>query len=106
MMLRYFDNEEETHRIMVKHNDGLTWIHTQDIGYITEDGILFVVDRIKRMIVRHDGFKVFPSKIETMMRCILRRMDKVLVIQQICYGHTTRSELLGSLSADEAGKNI
>ena len=67
MMLGYYDNKAETNRIMMKHSDGLTWIHTQDIGYISEDGVLFIVDRMKRMIVRHDGFKVFPSKIETVI---------------------------------------
>ena len=31
------------------------------------DGNIFIVDRIKRMIVRHDGFKVFPSMIENVI---------------------------------------
>ena len=63
-MLGYYNNEEETHNIIKKHDDGNLWVHSGDIGYMTEDGFLFVVDRMKRMIVRHDGFKVFPSVIE------------------------------------------
>lgn len=31
---------------------------------MTKDGFLFVIDRIKRMIIRYDWFKVFPSLIE------------------------------------------
>ncbi len=42
-------------------------MHSGDIGYMTEDGFLFVIDRIKRMIIRHDGFKVFPSLIEAVI---------------------------------------
>ena len=31
---------------------------------MTEDGSIFIVDRLKRMMIRYDGFKVFPSLIE------------------------------------------
>ena len=63
-MLGYYKNPKATAEIIVRHKDGLDWVHSGDIGYMTEDGMLFIVDRIKRMIVRHDGFKVFPSMIE------------------------------------------
>lgn len=63
-MLGYYNNEVATREIIRRHEDGLDWVHSGDIGYMTEDGMLFIVDRIKRMIVRHDGFKVFPSMIE------------------------------------------
>lgn len=63
-MLGYFNNPAATGEIIRRHKDGLDWVHSGDVGYMTEDGMLFIVDRIKRMIVRHDGFKVFPSMIE------------------------------------------
>ena len=63
-MLGYFKNEEETNKILRKHEDGLTWVHSGDVGYMDADGNLFIVDRLKRMIIRADGFKVFPSLIE------------------------------------------
>lgn len=63
-MLGYYENEEETEKILKKHSDGKIWVHSGDLGYMTEDGFLFIVDRIKRMIIRHDGFKVFPNLIE------------------------------------------
>lgn len=63
-MLGYFENKEATDAILRRHNDGKMWIHTGDVGHITEDGALFIVDRIKRMMIRYDGFKVFPSLIE------------------------------------------
>ena len=38
-----------------------------DIGYIDEDGFVYLDSRIKRLIIRHDGFKVFPSMIENVV---------------------------------------
>ncbi len=63
-MLGYFNNEEETNKILRKHEDGLTWVHSGDVGYMDADGNLYIVDRLKRMIIRPDGFKIFPSLIE------------------------------------------
>ena len=64
VMLGYYDNEEATNNIKRVHKDGTVWIHSGDIGYMTENGSIFIVDRMKKMIVRYDGFKVFPSFVE------------------------------------------
>lgn len=64
MMKGYFKNSKETENIMRKHPDGKYWIHSGDIGYMDEDGFLFVDGRIKRMITRFDGHKIFPVNIE------------------------------------------
>lgn len=66
-MLGYFENEEATNAILKRHADGKMWIHTGDIGHITENGSLYIVDRIKRMLIRYDGFKVFPSIIQNVI---------------------------------------
>lgn len=66
-MLGYFHNQEETNNIIKVHSDGKMWVHSGDIGYMTEEGFLFILDRVKRIIVRHDGFKVFPSMIENVV---------------------------------------
>lgn len=67
IMLGYYKNQEATNDILRIHEDGSIWIHSGDIGYMTEDGKLYIVDRIKRMIIRYDGFKVFPSLIENVI---------------------------------------
>lgn len=64
IMKEYFDNNEETSQVKVKHPDGY-WVHSGDIGYMNKDGLVFVKDRIKRMFPR-SGFKVFPSEIENL----------------------------------------
>lgn len=64
MMKGYFNAPEETANVMRQHDDGLVWIHSGDVGYMDEDGFLFVKGRIKRMITRFDGHKVFPINLE------------------------------------------
>lgn len=67
MMKGYYRNAKETENVMRKHPDGEYWIHSGDIGYIDEDGFLFVNGRIKRMITRFDGHKIFPVNIESLV---------------------------------------
>lgn len=64
MMKCYFEAPEETAHVMRLHGDGKTWIHSGDWGYMDEDGFIFIVGRIKRMITRFDGHKVFPVNLE------------------------------------------
>ena len=64
MMKGYFKNPEATNKVLVKHSDGSTWIHTGDLAYIDEDGFLYISSRIKELIIRNDGFKVYPNQIE------------------------------------------
>ena len=62
--LGYYKNEEATQQLIQTHADGRQWLHTGDIGYLDDEGNIFVIGRKKRMIVRHDGSKVFPVEIE------------------------------------------
>jgi acyl-CoA synthetase (AMP-forming)/AMP-acid ligase II len=42
------------------------WLHTGDIGYIDEDGMFFIVDRLKELI-KYKGFQVAPAELEALL---------------------------------------
>ena len=67
VMKGYYNKPDETAILLHRHADGKLWAHTGDIGYMDEDGFVFLNSRIKRLIIRHDGFKVFPSMIENVI---------------------------------------
>lgn len=58
VMRGYYDNDEATKEAFV---DG--WLRTGDVGYIDEDGYVFLVDRIKDLIIT-SGFNIYPRNIE------------------------------------------
>ena len=67
LMKGYYNKPEETAILLRRHPDGRVWAHTGDMGYLDEDGFVYLDARIKRSIIRHDGFKVFPSMIENVV---------------------------------------
>ena len=68
VMMGYLDNEKETNEVLQIHADGNLWLHTGDMGYMREDGIIFYQSRLKRMIVS-SGYNVYPSQIENVIEC-------------------------------------
>ena len=42
---------------------GYGWHHTGDIGYLDDDGYLYIVDRAKDMIIT-GGFNVYSAEVE------------------------------------------
>ncbi|KAG2565554.1 hypothetical protein PVAP13_7NG035600 [Panicum virgatum] len=56
VMQGYYRQKEETERTI----DGKGWLHTGDVGYIDDDGDVFIVDRIKELI-KYKGFQVQPA---------------------------------------------
>ena len=58
----YYKNEEETGAIL---QDG--WIKTGDIGYIDEEGFLFLVGRKKNIIILPGGENIIPEELENMI---------------------------------------
>jgi long-chain acyl-CoA synthetase len=45
---------------------GTPWFHTGDLGRMDEDGYLFIVDRVKDMIIR-GGYNVYPREVEEVL---------------------------------------
>ena len=66
VMLEYVKHPQETAQTRRVHADGLTWIHTGDLGVMDEEGFIYFRQRIKRMIVT-SGYNVYPSQIENIL---------------------------------------
>ena len=64
VMLGYLNNPAESEKVMIRHADGQVWVHSGDLGSMDEDGFIYIKGRIKRMIIKFDGHKVFPAYIE------------------------------------------
>jgi long-chain acyl-CoA synthetase len=58
MMKEYWQNPMETDLVL---RDG--WLFTGDIGYLDDDGYLFIVDR-KKDVIKPGGFQVWPRDVE------------------------------------------
>jgi long-chain acyl-CoA synthetase len=61
VMLGYWNKPEETRAVL---RNG--WLHTGDGGYMDENGYLFIVDRLKDMIVT-GGENVYSAEVENVM---------------------------------------
>ncbi|MFT9846102.1 fatty acid--CoA ligase family protein [Aneurinibacillus sp. REN35] len=61
VMKGYLNMPEETSRTL---QDG--WLYTGDMGYMDEDGYIFIVDRKKDMIIV-GGYNVYPREVEEVL---------------------------------------
>ena len=66
IMMGYYNNEEETNDALQIHKDKKIWLHTGDMGYVREDGVIYYQSRLKRMIIS-SGYNVYPQQIETVI---------------------------------------
>lgn len=86
MMMEYVNQPEETANTLRKHSDGLTWVHTGDLGLMDEEGFIYFKQRIKRMIITN-GYNVYPSQLENIidahekvqMSCVIGVKDPIKI---------------------------
>jgi long-chain acyl-CoA synthetase len=62
IMRGYWRNDAETHAVLSTGG----WFATGDVGYLDDDGYLFLVDRKSDVIIR-GGYNVYPREIEEVL---------------------------------------
>ena len=59
-MKGYWNDPEATRAAI----DSEGWFHTGDIGYLDDDGFLYIADRLKDMVIT-GGENVYPAEVES-----------------------------------------
>jgi len=74
VMAGYYKNDKATTETII---DG--WLHTGDMGYMDNDGFLYVVGRFKSLLISSDGEKYSPEGIEESLVTNSHYIDQVLL---------------------------
>lgn len=67
LMIGYYEDEEATKEVIEVDEEGNRWFHSGDVGYLDEDGYLFITGRIKNVIVTQNGKNIYPEEIELLL---------------------------------------
>ena len=86
VMKGYYKNDKDTHKVL----DEEGWLHTGDMGYLTDDGFLYVLGRFKSLLIASDGEKYSPEGMEEAI------VDKSPYIDQIIV-HNNQSPFTGAI---------
>ena len=66
VMMGYLGDDIETAQALRVHPDGKLWLHTGDIGYLSDDGLVYFAQRLKRMIIS-SGYNIYPTHLESII---------------------------------------
>ncbi|OGC23305.1 hypothetical protein A2291_06560 [candidate division WOR-1 bacterium RIFOXYB2_FULL_42_35] len=62
IMKGYYKQKELSSRVLING-----WLYTGDVGYLDEDGYLFITGRSKDIIVTSSGVNVYPEELEFLL---------------------------------------
>ena len=79
IMKGYYKNPGATEAVIRKDDEGIRWLHTGDLGYLDEEGHLFITGRKKYLIVLPGGKNVNPELVESALS-EARFVNEILVI--------------------------
>ena len=112
VMLGYYEMEEETKEVLT--DDG--WFYTGDLGYIDDEGYLFVTGRKKYVIVLKNGKNIYPEELENLINklpyvseCIVfgyPKDDDLVVTAKIVYNKEYVEDVMNGITKEELEKII
>lgn len=96
VMKGYYNRPEETAEAI---RDG--WFHSGDVGRMDEKGNVFIVDRLKDMVIR-GGFNIYPRELEE----VLMTHEAVAQVAVIGVPHETHGEEVKAVIVCKPGKIV
>ncbi|MFD1427110.1 class I adenylate-forming enzyme family protein [Kroppenstedtia sanguinis] len=96
----YRNQEKATEEVIQKG-----WYHTRDVGWMDDQGLLYVVDRLRDMIIT-SGEKVFPAQVEQVLSQLEDVMESAVVgVEHPVWGELARAYVVkkadASITPDE-----
>ena len=67
LMIGYYEDKEATDEVIKIDSEGNRWFHSGDVGYLDDDGFLYITGRSKNVIVTQNGKNIYPEEIELML---------------------------------------
>jgi len=95
VMKGYYKNPEATAEVLV---DG--YLRTGDLGYIDEEGYVYITGRIKNVIVTHGGKNVYPEEIEEKLNEFPYVLESLVVGRKIDEKDMTGEEIFAYIVPD------
>jgi long-chain acyl-CoA synthetase len=96
IMTGYWNKPEETAKTL---RDG--WLHTGDLGYVDDQGFVFIVDRKKDLIIK-GGYNIYPREIEE----VIYQLPEVDMAAVIGVPDEAKGEVVQALVSLKAGKSL
>lgn len=88
VMMGYLGDDAETAQTLRIHDDGKLWLHTGDIGYLGEDGLIYFAQRLKRIIIS-SGYNIYPTHLES----VINSHEAVLTSTVIGIDHAYKGQV-------------